>query len=117
MKDIDTLFQAITAHATRAAEKLRQHGLVARTLTVFFHTNRHRSDRPHYAVSRSTCLPPCPLTRSNWLLLPNGVPKLLGPREITRHAASPKQGLYWTICYHWKIGQGRSSMCRKDRQH
>jgi DNA polymerase V len=58
MKDFDTLFQAITAHATRAAEKLRQHGLVAGTLTVFFHTNRHRSDRPQYAGSRSTRLRP-----------------------------------------------------------
>jgi DNA polymerase V len=58
MKDFDTLFEAITAHATRAAEKLRQHGLVAGTLTVFFHTNRHRSDRPQYAGSRSTRLRP-----------------------------------------------------------
>lgn len=58
MADFDTLFQAITAHATRAAEKLRQHGLVAGTLTVFFHTNRHRVDRPQYAGSRSTRLTP-----------------------------------------------------------
>ena len=58
MTDFDTLFQAITAHATRAAEKLRQHGLVAGTLTVFFHTNRHRPDRPQYAGSRSTRLTP-----------------------------------------------------------
>ena len=58
MTDFDTLFQAITAHATRAAEKLRQHGLVAGTLTVFFHTNRHRSDRPQYAGSRTTRLTP-----------------------------------------------------------
>jgi DNA polymerase V len=58
MKDFDTLFQAITAHATRAAEKLRRHGLVAGTLTVFFHTNRHRPDRPQYAGSRTTRLAP-----------------------------------------------------------
>ena len=58
MKDFDTLFQAITAHATRAAEKLRQHGLVAGNLTVFFHTNRHRQDRPQYAGSKSTRLTP-----------------------------------------------------------
>jgi len=58
MEDFDTVFQAITAHATRAAEKLRQHGLVAGTLTVFFHTNRHRADRPQYAGSRSTRLTP-----------------------------------------------------------
>ena len=58
MTDFDTVVQAITAHATRAAEKLRQHGLVAGTLTVFFHTNRHRQDRPQYAGSRSTRLTP-----------------------------------------------------------
>lgn len=58
MKDFDTLFQAITAHATRAAEKLRKHGLVAGTLTVFYHTNRHRQNRPQYSGSRSTRLMP-----------------------------------------------------------
>jgi DNA polymerase V len=58
MKDVETLFMAITAHATRAAEKLRQHGLVAGTLTVFFHTNRHRQDWLQYAGSRSTRLTP-----------------------------------------------------------
>ena len=58
MQDFDTLFQAITAHATRAAEKLRQHGLVAGTMTVFFHTNRHRQDRAQYAGSRTTRLVP-----------------------------------------------------------
>ena len=58
MTDFDTVFQAITAHATRAAEKLRKHGLVAGTLTVFFHTNRHRPDRPQYAGSRTTRITP-----------------------------------------------------------
>jgi DNA polymerase V len=58
MMDFDTVFQAVTAHATRAAEKLRQHGLVALTLTVFFHTNRHRLDRPQYSGSRSTRITP-----------------------------------------------------------
>lgn len=58
MTDFDTVFQAITSHATRAAEKLRRHGLVAGTLTVFFHTNRHRQDRPQYSGSRSARLMP-----------------------------------------------------------
>ena len=58
MTDFDTLFQAITAHAARAAEKLRRHGLVAGTLTVFYHTNRHRQDRPQYSGSRSTRMVP-----------------------------------------------------------
>jgi DNA polymerase V len=58
MRDFDTLFEAITAHASRAAEKLRQHGLVAGTLTVFFHTSRYRSDQPQYAGSRTARLTP-----------------------------------------------------------
>ncbi len=58
MTDFDTLFQALTAHATRAAEKLRRHGLVAGSLTAFFHTNRHRQDRPQYSGSRTTRLTP-----------------------------------------------------------
>ena len=58
MEDFDTLFEAITAHATRAAEKLREHGLVAGALTVFFHTNRHRADRPQYSGSRTARLSP-----------------------------------------------------------
>ena len=58
MTDFDTLFQAVTAHATRAAEKLRQHGLVAGTLTVIFHTNKHRADRPQWSAARSTKLTP-----------------------------------------------------------
>ena len=58
MFDFDILFEAITAHVTRAAEKLRQNGLVAGTLTVFYHTNRHRPDRPQYASSRSMQITP-----------------------------------------------------------
>lgn len=58
MTNFDTLFQAITAHATRAAEKLRKHGLVAGTLTVFYQTNRHRPDRPQYSGSRSIRMVP-----------------------------------------------------------
>lgn len=58
MMTFDTLAQAITAHATRAAEKLRSHGLVAGTLTAFFHTNQHKSDRPQHSASRSTTMTP-----------------------------------------------------------
>ena len=56
MTDFDTVMEALTAHATRCAEKLRQHGLVAGTFTAFFHTNRHRPDRPQHGASRSTAL-------------------------------------------------------------
>jgi len=53
MMNFEAVFQAVTAHVTRAAEKLRQHGLVAGTLTVFFHTNRYRPDRPQYTGTRT----------------------------------------------------------------
>ena len=56
--DLDTLLQAISAHATRTAEKRRRHGLVAGTFRVIFHTNRHRPDQPQHAGSRTTRLAP-----------------------------------------------------------
>lgn len=58
MRTFDTLAQAITAHATRAAEKLRSHGLVAGTLTAFFHTNPHKPERPQHSASRSMSIKP-----------------------------------------------------------
>ena len=58
MENFGTLCQAITAHATRAAQKLRQHGLVAGVATVFYHTNPHKPERPQHSVSRSAKLLP-----------------------------------------------------------
>ena len=58
MVGFDTLFEALSAHAMRAAEKLRGHGLVAGTMTVFFHTNPHRRDLPQRSVSRTMRLVP-----------------------------------------------------------
>lgn len=40
----DRMAQAISTYATRAAEKLRQHGLLATAMTVFIHTNRFKDD-------------------------------------------------------------------------
>lgn len=54
----DALMGALSQYALRAGEKLRQHGLVAGRLTAFFHTNRHKPDRPQYAGSRATTLHP-----------------------------------------------------------
>ncbi|MCU6453920.1 Y-family DNA polymerase [Sphingomonas sp. A2-49] len=54
----DGLMGALSQYALRAGEKLRQHGLVAARLTVFFHTNRHKPDRPQYAGSRTVTLHP-----------------------------------------------------------
>jgi nucleotidyltransferase/DNA polymerase involved in DNA repair len=54
----DQLMGALTEYAMRAGEKLRGHGLVAGRLTAFFHTNRHRPDRPQYAASHAVTLHP-----------------------------------------------------------
>lgn len=58
MTDFDTVLGALTAHATRAGEKLRSHGLVAGSMTAFFHTNKHRKDRPQYHGSRTVKFSP-----------------------------------------------------------
>ena len=39
------MLEAVASHASRAGEKLRQHGLVAGKLTAFFHTSPHRCAR------------------------------------------------------------------------
>ncbi len=54
----DGLMGALSQYALRAGEKLRQHGLVAARLTAFFHTNRHKPERPQYAGSRTVTLHP-----------------------------------------------------------
>ncbi|MFN7107238.1 MAG: Y-family DNA polymerase [Brevundimonas sp.] len=44
--------EALAAHAARAAEKCRKHGLAAGAMQVFFHTNPHSGD-PWYNGQRS----------------------------------------------------------------
>ncbi|MEJ5977612.1 Y-family DNA polymerase [Novosphingobium sp. PS1R-30] len=56
--DVDTLMGAVAQYAMRAGEKLRQHGLVAGRLTVFFHTNPHKPERPQYSASRAFSMQP-----------------------------------------------------------
>ncbi|HEY0138515.1 MAG TPA: Y-family DNA polymerase [Nannocystis sp.] len=51
------VIEATAAHATRAAEKLRVHGVVAGQLTAFLHTSPHREGRRHHGA-RSTRLDP-----------------------------------------------------------
>ena len=58
MEDFDTVMEALTAHGTRAAEKLRQHGLVAGTVSAFFHTSGFATTKPQHRASRSTRLAP-----------------------------------------------------------
>jgi DNA polymerase V len=55
---IDMLMGAVAQYAMRAGEKLRQHGLVAGKITVFFHTNPHKPDRPQYTASRTLTAQP-----------------------------------------------------------
>jgi DNA polymerase V len=58
MRDKETVMSALAAHATRAAEKLRQHGLIAGTMTVFYHTSRFSAGKPQHAASRTVKLTP-----------------------------------------------------------
>jgi DNA polymerase V len=58
VRDLETLMGAVAQYAMRAGEKLRSHGLVAGQLTVFFHTNKHKRDKPQYAASRRVSLHP-----------------------------------------------------------
>ncbi len=93
MTDFDTLFQALTAHATRAAEKLRQHGLVAGTLTVFFHTNRHRMDRPQYSGSRSTRMTPMSSDTFHLVEAARRCAQSAWPKDHTRPFGFTKAGI------------------------
>ena len=93
MTDFDTLFQALTAHATRAAEKLRQHGLVAGTLTVFFHTNRHRMDRPQYAGSRTTRMTPMSSDTFDLVEAARRCAQAAWPKDHTRAFGFTKAGI------------------------
>ena len=56
--DFERMMGALSQYALRAGEKLRSHGLVAARLTAFFHTNKHRPDRPQYGASRMVTLHP-----------------------------------------------------------
>ena len=100
MFDFDILFEAISAHATRAAEKLRQNGLVAGTLTVFYHTNRHRLDRPQYASSRSMQITPMSSDTFELVRAARCVRQLHGRSEVLDNTDLLKLGLCWTIYCH-----------------
>ncbi|WP_267381090.1 MULTISPECIES: Y-family DNA polymerase [unclassified Sphingomonas] len=58
IRDMEALMGAVAQYAMRAGEKLRSHGLVAGQLTVFFHTNKHKRDRPQYSAARRVSLQP-----------------------------------------------------------
>jgi len=48
--------EAVAVYVSRAAEKLRRHGLLASHMTIFFHTGAH-SHGPHRSVSGQALLP------------------------------------------------------------
>lgn len=58
VREFETMMGAIAQYAMRAGEKLRQHGLVAGRLTVFYHTGPHRPDLPRHSASASCSLSP-----------------------------------------------------------
>ena len=50
--------QAVASYMTRAAEKLRGHGLVASAMQVFMHTNKFKPGEPFYANHATVQLEP-----------------------------------------------------------
>lgn len=54
---LDELREAVAAYATRAGEKLRQHGLVAGQLAAFFHTSPHREGPRHHGQRSARLVP------------------------------------------------------------
>lgn len=91
MLGFDTLLQAITAHTTRAAEKLRQHGLVAGTMTVCSSTQTGTGKTAHNIRARAPhgwC--PCPTTRLSWSPQPGGALKRHGQRSAIIFTGSPR---------------------------
>ena len=58
VEKFETLMGAIAQHVMRAGEKLRQHGLVAGRLTIFYQTSPHRPNLPQHSASASCELSP-----------------------------------------------------------
>lgn len=54
----DEMEQALASYMTRAAEKLRSHGLVAGAMQVFMHTNKFKPDQPFYANQATVTVEP-----------------------------------------------------------
>lgn len=55
--DLDEILQALSTHAARGAEKLRQHGVIAGKLRVFMHTNPYRDTTQFHSVKGCTLSP------------------------------------------------------------
>ncbi|AOG03475.1 Y-family DNA polymerase [Bosea sp. RAC05] len=57
IEDLDTLQQAVAAHATRLGEKLRRHDLATDHITVFYHTSPFDSAGPQRSASTTVRFP------------------------------------------------------------
>lgn len=58
MTNLAVLQQAVTAHATRATEKLRRHGLEASHMQVFFHAYPHNGSARDSTSRTARLFPP-----------------------------------------------------------
>jgi DNA polymerase V len=97
--------QALASYMTRAAEKLRKHGLVASAMQIFMHTNKFKPKEPSYANQATIILEPTAdtfqlvgcatrtgrrLWREGFRYAKAGVILLdLGPRQATSHQLLP----------------------------
>ena len=57
VEDLAVMEQAVAAHASRLAEKLRAQALGTDHVTIFFHTSEHDRDGPQRSVSTVVTLP------------------------------------------------------------
>ena len=67
VEELEQLIGALAQYAMRASEKLRQHDLVAGRITIFFHTNRFKPERPQHSGSRAMTL--TPMTADGFVLI------------------------------------------------
>lgn len=63
IRNLSPLEEAVSAYATRAAEKLRKQGLVAGTVGVILRTNPFRKDLPQYEGGKNLGITPTADTR------------------------------------------------------
>ncbi len=57
VNDLDTMLQAVAAHATRLGEKLRHYRLATDHVSVFMHTSEHDVDGPQRSAAFTVELP------------------------------------------------------------
>lgn len=93
MVGFEVVMEALTAHATRAAEKLRGHGLVAGVMTVFFHTNRHKPQAPQHGGARTLQLTPMTHDTLDLVAAARGGARAAWPRRGAERFGYTKAGV------------------------